>query len=101
MNQVEAALKACDEIETLLSNAAPWPDTNRLQRVQFLAAKLQGSDAYTTRTAQQLAEQASIYFSQRKHEKQPGGAHGVMTKMRYSLLPALRREIQGRANGGA
>ena len=87
-------LGLCDEVETLLRDAAPVADDYRLQRIRFLTARLCGRDTYITEKANRLASQAEVYLSARRHQKQQGGADGVMHEMRYSLLGSIREQAQ-------
>ncbi|MFD2755410.1 hypothetical protein [Comamonas terrae] len=94
MNQsLKEALTICDEIEELLANAMPAPDTQKLDRIRFLAGQLGGHDSYITDQANKLRSRAAIYFSARRHQSQQGGADGLMREMRYSLLNAIRNQV--------
>jgi hypothetical protein len=98
MNQKtwEEVLSLCDEVETLLTQAAPVADPNRLRRIQFLAACVCGHDSYATRAANRLSSLAAIYLSAQRHRAEARGADGVMHEMRYSLLKAIRETAQHR-----
>jgi hypothetical protein len=93
--QWNAALSACAELEKLLDGAAPVPDPDRLNRIRAATARLQGSgDPYTATKAGMIASRAAIYLSTRKHQNESGGAEGLMHTMRYSLLGAIREQLE-------
>lgn len=85
----------CDELEQLLDGAAPVPDPGRLNRIQAATARLQGiGDPYTAMKAGMIASRAAIYLSTRRHQREAGGAEGLMHTMRYSLLGAIREQLE-------
>ena len=93
--QWNAALSACAELEKLLDGVAPVPDPDRLSRIRAIATRLQGcGDPYTATKASMIASRAAIYLSTRKHQKESGGAEGLMHTMRYSLLGAMREQLE-------
>jgi hypothetical protein len=92
MHSWNGILSTCDEIEELLRTAAPGADTQKLREVRTLALRMSGRDSYITDQANKLASRASIYFSERRHQAEQGGADGVMREMRYSLLRAIREQ---------
>lgn len=87
-------LLLCDEIEALLKDAAPVADKLRLQRIEFLCARMCGHETYVTEKANKIARRAAICLSARKHQSEPQGAEGLMHDMRYSYLSAIREQAQ-------
>ena len=93
MHSWNGILSTCDEIEELLRTAAPGADTQKLREVRTLALRMSGRDSYITDQANKLASRAAIYFSDRRHQAEQGGADGVMREMRYSLLKGIRERV--------
>lgn len=93
--QWNAALSTCDELEKLLDGAAPVEDQNRLSRIRAATVRLQGSgDPYVAMKAGMIASRAAIYLSARRHQRESGGADGLMHTMRYSLLGSIREQLE-------
>lgn len=93
----DAALAACDELEALLANAYPAANPALLARVQKSVALLQGTgDPYVQMKAGMIGSRAAVYLSAHRHEKEQGGADGVMHDMRYSLLGRIRDQLRSR-----
>lgn len=89
-------LSTCDELDQLLRDAAPVADPGRVQRVQFLCAKLSGHDSYMSEKAGRIASRIAVYCSARRHQNEPRGADGLMHDMRHSWLATIREVAQQR-----
>lgn len=90
-----------DEIErTLTEHAAPMPDPDAVRRLKFIETRLGGLDSYAAEKAGQIREAAERFYSVRKHQSHPGGADGLYTKMRHSLLPRIRTQARNRQSRG-
>ena len=91
----DAALTACDDLEALLADAYPAANPALLARIQHVVSRLQGTGIpYVQMKSGMIASRAAIYLSARRHEKEQGGAEGLMQDMRYRLLGGIREELR-------
>ena len=91
----DAALAACDDLEALLADAYPAANPALLARIQHVVSRLQGTSLpYVQMKAGMIASRAAIYLSAQRHEKEQGGAEGLMQDMRYRLLGGIREELR-------
>ena len=95
MNDLQQILKDLGEVQAVLnSNNYPGENPSALAKIQFLTARLKGTDAYISEKAGRLASQAGLFYSARKHLKYPGGSDRLYAELTFDLPGRIQSQVE-------